>query len=699
MAKPEPVTETFWDTKVSDPYRHLEDLDSPSVKEWYMNQAKEAQAALEGIPGRKLLLDKMKELDQRLTVKAGTIKLTKDDRRFYFKMNLDDQTPKVYWRDGVQGEEHLIFDPTRFDDDSTHHVVSDFSPNYDGSKLTVGVSANGSESAIVHILDVNTGKEYLEQIDRTWGGWVSWLPDGERFFINRIKTNDVHQPDRLLDCKTYLHQVGTDPATDREFFSREKYPELVMEPKDSPDVFYDDNCQCLCAGPSTVDSRWNCLTAPLSDLEKPHIQWQRLFKTEDEVYDFVFNGQDVYYLTAKGAPRMKLMKTTLAHADLSAATLILPESDEGKQYICATSEGLFLTTMKNGVQAHLYHLPYNTMKPQEVKFPFAAGSVRLEVKGARYPDTWVGISGWARMYERYRFNVKTGQFTREQMTTEAKFPEFDDLTVEEVMVPSHDGVKVPLSLIYDKNLKRDGKAPTLLMGYGAYGTVLSPSFMLHYLLWTQQGGVIAIAHVRGGGELGEGWHRAGMKSTKPNTWKDLIATAEFLIKNNYTAAGKIVINGGSAGGVLVGRALTERPDLWAAAIPEVGCLNPLRQEFSANGPGNVPEFGTVKDSTEFLALLEMDAYQHLKLHVAYPATLVTAGFNDPRVPAWQPGKFTARMQACNDSDKPILFLTDFEGGHGMGDTKEQMFGKMANVLSFGLWQAGVAGFQPNNPKP
>lgn len=205
---------------------------------------------------------------------------------------------------------------------------------------------------------------------------------------------------------------------------------------------------------------------------------------------------------------------------------------------------------------------------------------------------------------------------------------------------------------------------------------------------------MACAHVRGGGELGEAWHKAGQKTTKPNTWKDLIACAEYLAKNNYTSPAKTAISGGSAGGILIGRALTERPDLFAAAMPEVGCLNAVRMENSPNGPVNVPEFGTMAKEDEAKALIEMDAYLHLKPGTKYPATLVTAGFNDPRVIAWQPAKFAARLQAVNASGKPVLFFTDYEAGHGMGDSRLKQFESLADLMAFGLWQTGTPGFQP-----
>ena len=279
------------------------------------------------------------------------------------------------------------------------------------------------------------------------------------------------------------------------------------------------------------------------------------------------------------------------------------------------------------------------------------------------------------------------------MSSVAEYPEYDGLVVEELMVPSHDGVKVPLSLIYKKDLKKDGRNTVIMSGYGAYGSSLTPYFSPINLLPVYEGGIYAVPHVRGGGELGDQWYKAGFKTTKPNTWKDLIACAEYLVKEKYTSQQKIAINAASAGGILVGRAMTDRPDLCAAAIPEVGCLNAIRMEESPNGPVNTPEFGTAKDSIECMALLEMDAYYHLKNGEKYPASLVTAGMNDPRVIAWQPAKFAARLQASNSSEKPILFLADYDAGHGIGNTKTKSFQSLADVYSFALWQTGHPKFQ------
>jgi prolyl oligopeptidase len=279
------------------------------------------------------------------------------------------------------------------------------------------------------------------------------------------------------------------------------------------------------------------------------------------------------------------------------------------------------------------------------------------------------------------------------MSTIAEYPEYEGLVVEEILVPSHDGEEVPLSIIYREGTSLDGTAPTMIYGYGAYGISETPGFGPGFLLWAHEGGILTVAHVRGGGEKGYAWYEAGKKTTKPNTWKDLIACAEYLVDNRYASPGHIAINGGSAGGILIGRAMTERPDLFAAAIPEVGVMNPLRAEETPNGPVNAAEFGTVQDSVEALALMEMDSYLKLRDGTDYPATLVTAGMNDPRVIAWQPAKFAARLMAANASENPILLWVDFESGHGIGNTKSKQFESAADRLAFGLWRTGHPGFE------
>jgi prolyl oligopeptidase len=255
-------------------------------------------------------------------------------------------------------------------------------------------------------------------------------------------------------------------------------------------------------------------------------------------------------------------------------------------------------------------------------------------------------------------------------------------------------VKVPLSIVRRADMKFDGSNPTLAIGYGSYGMTTSVGYRAHSLAWLERGGVIAFAHVRGGGAYGKEWHLAGQKATKPNTWKDFIACCEYLVKKGYTSPGKLAGEGGSAGGILIGRAITERPDLFAAAIIDVGCLDTLRMETTTNGVPNIQEFGSVVTKEGFDALLAMSAYAHVKDGVKYPAVLLAHGMNDPRVEPWESAKMTARLQAATASGKPVLFRVDYQAGHGIGSTKKQHQEKTADIYAFLLWQLGDKDFQP-----
>jgi prolyl oligopeptidase len=251
---------------------------------------------------------------------------------------------------------------------------------------------------------------------------------------------------------------------------------------------------------------------------------------------------------------------------------------------------------------------------------------------------------------------------------------------------------IPLSIIYKKGIPLDGSNSCILRGYGAYGISATPGFSILNSV-ALRGVVLAIAHTRGGGEKGEAWYRAGYKTTKPNTWEDFISCAEYLVKKGYTSPQKLAGTGTSAGGILISRAITERPDLFAAAVCNVGCANAMRLEFSANGPVNTPEFGTVKDPVECQALFEMDGVQHVEKGVKYPAVMGVGGWNDPRVPAWEPGKFVAALQAATASGNPILMKVNYDNGH-FTEEKSVTFKNFAGQFAFLLWQTGHKDFQP-----
>ena len=689
------VKETYFGKEVSDPYRYMEQISDSTFSKWMKAQAAYARNVLDSIPGRKGLLDKLWEFDKRDGARSYRLIITDNDRYFYMKITPEDETGKLFFRDGFEGKESLVFDPQNYKEDNLSYSINSLRPSIDGSKIAIEVAANGTENSEILIFNVNDGKLYPEKIDKCWDASVSWLPDNERFLYTRLNSNDIYDINRLLNSKTFLHTVGQSPEKDIDIFSSQKYPNLGIKEEEMPIVVYDKNNHFLFALPVTVDRRLKVFVASADDINQSTIPWKPLITEDDDVTNFTTDHGHVYLLTSKRAPNYKIIKIALEQPNLENAELAIPENNEATiEDFGMTKDGLYYTISENGVKQELYLLANGEKTAQNLKLPTTAGRIDLSYKGLDYSDLWVSLSGWTADNIRYRYDSKLKTFSEESLFPRMGYPEFKDLIVEELMVPSHDGAQVPLSLIYDKNLKRDGNNPVMIFGYGSYGISLMPFFSPGYLLPTTKGAIFAIAHVRGGSELGDNWYKSGFKTTKPNTWKDLIACTEYLINKKYTSSKKVAIYSASAGGILIGRAMTERPDLFAVAIPEVGSLNSLRSEFSPNGPINIPEFGTVKDSIGFFGLHEMDAYQHIVDGVNYPASLITAGINDPRVTYWEPAKFAARLQAANASDKPILFSVDFESGHGMGDSKTIYYESMADIASFFLWQTGHKEFQP-----
>ena len=305
------------------------------------------------------------------------------------------------------------------------------------------------------------------------------------------------------------------------------------------------------------------------------------------------------------------------------------------------------------------------------------------------------MTSWTKAPGIYVYNPETNQVTNTGLQPAGPYGNPTNIESIEVKVRSDDGTMVPLSVIYPKDMKLDGSNPAWLSGYGAYGVSSSPFFGPLFLAWYEQGGIYAECHVRGGGEYGEAWHQAGKEATKPNTWKDFIACGQYLIQHKYTSAARLAGSGMSAGGIMIGRAITSRPDLFAAAIDSSGLSDMLRFETTANGVPNIPEFGSVKTKAGFESLYTMSAYAHVKDNMPYPAVLLTTGANDPRVDPWQMAKMTARLQAATSSGKPVLLRVNYQGGHdSMGGTETELREKLADVCSFLLWQFGFPEFQP-----
>jgi prolyl oligopeptidase len=362
--------------------------------------------------------------------------------------------------------------------------------------------------------------------------------------------------------------------------------------------------------------------------------------------------------------------------------------------IRAARDALYVAR-RDGVTHSLWRLPHSAdAKATRVALPFE-GSLTITGASPRADGIVMSLAAWTRPAKPHVFDPASGVVTPLPFAAEGSLDAANVIQAREVRFKSHDGVEVPMSILARKDVKLDGSNPTIVFGYGAYGSTEDPAFNARVYAWVERGGVYALAHVRGGGAFGEEWHLAGRKATKPNTWKDGIAAAEWLIANNYTRKERLGIYGGSAGGIFVGRAITERPDLFAAAVPAVGVLDTPRAEMSANGVANIPEFGTVKDEREFRALLAMSTYHATRDGTPYPGVLLVHGVNDIRVDVWQSLKGGSRFASATTSGRPVLMRLEYDSGHGQGSTRAQLESRAADIWSFMLWQFGVPEFQPS----
>ncbi|MEW5677369.1 prolyl oligopeptidase family serine peptidase [Flavobacterium enshiense] len=689
------IKDTYHNVTLEDPYRYMENLKDSKVTDWLRSNADYARKQLNEIPERQNIIKKLREYDTRKGYEVYSVKITENDVYFYLKRNADEENGSIYYRNGYNGTEKLLFNPKNFKkENGKNYDISDIYPDKKGNKIAFKIAANGSETPELLIIDTQ-GKLYPEIIDKVGNGYVSWLPDQNSFTYRRFNSSDVTDVNRKKNSKVLYHKLGDDPKNDIAIFSNSTNPELNISPDEQPHNYYHKNSNKYYGEVTTVAKNIILYNSALKENFKPE-KWFLLASKNDEVADYNFSKDFIYYLTYKNAPNYKITKAPISNPAVSNATTVIDEPKNGNiTNFRITNEGLYYSVIENGIQAKVYFLADGKTSPIELQLPFQAGTAKLSTIDEKRKEIWITISGWTSPERRYLYESESNKFIPQDLNKVIDFPEFKDVVSKEIMIPSHDGVMVPVSIIYDKKTNLNGNNPVLMVGYGAYEIALNPAFVPDYILnYTTYGGIFVVSHVRGGGELGDKWHKAGYKTTKPNTWKDFIATAEYLVKEKISSPEKIAICGGSAGGILVGRAMTERPDLFAAAIPEVGAMNTVRMEITPNGPVNIPEFGTVKDETEFKALLEMDSYHHIKKGTKYPATLVTAGFNDSRVIAWQPAKFAAKLQNANASDKPILLYTDFKAGHGIGDGKSTFFESVADMHTFALQHTGHPKFQP-----
>jgi prolyl oligopeptidase len=681
--------DTYFGKTYTDSYRWLENLKDKEVETWFRAQAALTDSQLAKIPGKDALARQWMEMDKLQPARYASIKF-ESGRVFYKKTLGGEKVGRIYFREGWTGAEKLLFDPETYKAGVTTTVES-IIPSLDGRYVVMGFSSGGAEFSELRVMDVDKGTLLPESIYPSYGP-IGWTLDSKSFFYDAGKTTDIKSLEIEQNRKTRVHVLGADIATDVDFFSNESYPGLGIAPKEFPGAFIDESYPGYVLGSvSTVQTEMKMFYAPIATVQHPPIKWEVLCQPSDNlVRGLEFIGDYIYAVTHEGAPKYKLVRTSVKHPDWKHAETVIPEASDSIQSITKTKDFLFVV-YSNGVVCRVVKLDPATGKSSEVKLP-GSGTVEVSCPDWHTDRCIVYITSWISPTTLYDFDGAAETFAKSIFNTDVSYPGFENLVTEEVEVPGYDGAMIPLSIIHQKGLPMDGSSSCLLEGYGAYGISYTPAFSVRRSV-ALQGVVIAYAHPRGGSEKGEAWYKAGYKTTKPNTWKDFISCAEYLVKQGYTSPAKLGGTGTSAGGILITRAITERPDLFAAAVCNVGCANAMRLEFSSNGPVNVPEFGTVTDQVECQALYEMDGFQHLQKGVKYPAIMGVGGWNDPRVPIWQPGKFVAAAQSASTSGKPVLMKVNFDDGHFTED-KTVTFANFAGQYAFLLWQTGHKDYQP-----
>ena len=686
-----PVTDTYFGKEVTDNYRWMEDMKSAETQNWFRAQGEYTDSILNQLPGRDSLIATFERYDQLEAVSYGRA-VKRGDQYFYRKTLPGEAVGKLYTRKGESGKETLLFDPRAYRRDKDY-AMSDFTVSPDGQRIAIGLQEGGGELSTVRVMQVADQTFTPDSVVNVFGGDVAWLPDGDGFLYTPQNSSDPTDPEGNLNTKARLHRLGTEATTDRELFSRAQYPDMGIRPDQYPILFFSDDDTQLYGLLASVDNRMDVWTADPADLPKETIAWKRLAAPTDSVYNFLKLGDYLYLHSVKDAPNGQILVTDADHPNPATATVLLPEGKLNITDITSSKDYLFVT-LNDGINDQIRQYAPGQDQWTDVPLPMSGTAGVRPLDAAHSNEAIMYFTSWKQPLALYDYQPESQKLVRSAFDVPVDYPGADELVVEELEIPGLDGTMVPLSLIYKKGLKKDGSAVCFMDGYGAYGYSAVPYFSTRYLAMLNQGVVVAITHPRGGSEKGQEWYRAGFQTTKPNTWRDFIASGEYLVENGYTSPEHLIGMGTSAGGILIGRAITERPKLFAAAISNVSCSNALRMEESPNGPVNVPEFGTVEDSVQAMALYEMDALHHVEKGTDYPAVICVGGMNDPRVIAWQPGKFAAALQRASTSDQPVLMQVNYDNGHFTED-KRVTFRNFANMYAFALWQAGHPAFQPD----
>jgi prolyl oligopeptidase len=674
MAQPpqtikKPVTDTYHGVKVTDNYRWLENFDDPAVKAWAKAQNAYSRAFLDSLPERKPILDELFHYDDQqppryveIRIQGGVI--------FALKRDPKKQHDALVKLDSLNGSaSHVLVDPDALD--PKHATAIDFYvPSRDGKHVAVSMSTGGSERGDVHVFETATGKQLSDFVPGvnggTAGGSLAWNAAASGFYYTRYPRGSERAPaDMDFYQQIYFHKLGEKTEQD-QYSAGKDFPRIAeIALKSSPDGSH------IAAIVANGDGGefWHYLLAPGGE-------WRQIARLSDKVIGLEFgHHDDVYLLSRFNAPMGKVLRMPLK-GSLKDSREVVPSSTVVIQEMHAAPSGLYIEDLAGGPsQARLFGIDGGL----KARLPVPPISSIAAMSGSG-EDALFRMASYVEGGAWYLFEAKTRQLKKTGLDGTVPSLSAQYEVVREFAV-SKDGTKVPVNIIRKKGIKLDGTHPTLLYAYGGYGISMNPTFLASERILLDRGFVYAVANLRGGGEFGEQWHEQGSLTKKQNVFDDFAASAKLLIDRGYTASNKLSIMGGSNGGLLMGAALTQHPELFRAVISFVGIYDMLRVELSPNGAFNVTEFGTVKETDLFKTLYGYSPYHHVKPGTEYPAVLFLTGDNDPRVDPMNSRKMTALLHASG-TKRPVLLRTTSQAGHGIGTARDERFAQLADAYSF-----------------
>jgi prolyl oligopeptidase len=676
-----PVTETLFGQKVTDQFRYFE-KQGPDVVDWMKAEGRYTRSVLDALPGHDEILSNLAAMGASFDVVQSLTPV--GSRLFYEQRSAGSDNFDLMVRDS-DGTVRKLVDVAaiRAAHGGEPFAINYFTPSNDGTKVALGISEGGSEDASLYVYDVATAKPIAGPVPNAQFGGVSWLPGDQSLFttlLTPLKPGEA-ETDKYKNSKAYIWDMKSAPVP---VLGPGVSPNVPISPDEFPIVATFAGAPIAAAvSINGVQNEIAAWTAPVAAAGSPNAPWTKLVGRDDDVTGTAIVGDHIFLLTHKDAPTFKVVELKAGQPLSAAKVVVAARPDRLIEGISGAADGLYVNA-RHGVYSELFKIPLDGGPEQPILLP-VKGSIGELATDPRAPGAKLIVDSWAVPPKTIAYDPAAAHFSDVGIGSQPKG--FDPSLYEalDLKAMAKDGVEVPLSLVTAKAAKHP--RPTLLWAYGSYGISQFPGFGARTMAMLPNGIDLATCHVRGGGELGEAWRLGGKDANKPNTWRDLIACGEQLIASGYTRKDMLFIGGGSAGGITMGRAMEERPDLFAGVFDLVPAANSIRSEFSPNGPPNIPEFGTITTEQGFKNLLAMDSVVHVKPGVKYPPIIITTGLNDPRVSSWEPAKLAATLRAAGDPD-PVLLRVDEKAGHGIGSTKAQTDELYADMAAFILAHSG-----------